>query len=204
MSTPKPGIKSSAAAAVAGRDPTPPECIDMIPKGGPPPLHTSQTTYCACSNRGRHCAHSNRGRHCACAMCGWHSPSLRRCLWTQLQQLLTAVRQTEPIIRQPLPVGPSHSKFLQQGTQELRPVSRHAAPSLASPSGNSFTGLSPVYACRHAGPSPLGNPPPPLKIFGSRLVTGKGKDVTLKGINWFGFNVSSRRSQQQGGFGCRC
>lgn len=33
LSTPKPGIKSSAAAAVAGRDPTPPECIDMIPKG---------------------------------------------------------------------------------------------------------------------------------------------------------------------------
>jgi hypothetical protein len=41
-----------------------------------------------------------------------------------------------------------------------------------------------------AGPSPLGNPPPPLKIFGSRIVTGKGKDVMLKGINWFGFNVS--------------
>jgi hypothetical protein len=38
LSTPKPGIKSSAAAAVAGRDPTPPECIDMIPKGVPVPL----------------------------------------------------------------------------------------------------------------------------------------------------------------------
>lgn len=122
-----------------------------------------------------------------------------------LDTAAAAVRQTEPTIMwHLLPAGPSHLEFLLQGTQELRPVSRHAAPSLASPSGNSFAGLSLVLACWHAGPSPLGNPPPPLKIFGSRLVTGKGKDVTLKGINWFGFNVSSRRSQQQGGLGCCC
>jgi hypothetical protein len=38
----------------------------------------------------------------------------------------------------------------------------------------------------------LGNPPPPLKIVGSRIVTAKGNDVMLKGINWFGFNVRNR------------
>jgi hypothetical protein len=43
-----------------------------------------------------------------------------------------------------------------------------------------------------------------LKIFGSRLVTGKGKDVTLKGINWFGFNVSSSRSSRQQQDSCAC
>jgi hypothetical protein len=46
-----------------------------------------------------------------------------------------------------------------------------------------------------AGPSPLGNPPPPLKIVGSRIVTAKGTDVMLKGINWFGFNVRDKPLQ---------
>lgn len=37
---------------------------------------------------------------------------------------------------------------------------------------------------------PRGTPPPPLKVDGSTLVNSRNnKVVSLRGINWFGFNV---------------
>jgi hypothetical protein len=37
---------------------------------------------------------------------------------------------------------------------------------------------------------PRGTPPPPLRLVGHQLVSGRsGRSVSLRGINWFGFNV---------------
>lgn len=40
----KPTMKPGAAVSVAGRDTTPPECMDMIPKGTHTPAHTCTHT----------------------------------------------------------------------------------------------------------------------------------------------------------------
>jgi hypothetical protein len=43
----------------------------------------------------------------------------------------------------------------------------------------------------HADQPPRGVPPSPLAVDGNRLVSqDTGEEVTLRGLNWFGFNVN--------------